>query len=153
MAGRTIVPRYIAFTATSVASADILASAVSATGPLYPALEVEGFERTIAAVESQIEDGQTTLDAMDVTIQGFIRGTGLLAASSVNLPSATGVRTNCKFWMIGAPGTLGFSVNNIQMNVMYDTAAQKERVMFKGTKRFVRDINSTGADVAFFTTT
>lgn len=151
MAGRTIVPRYVGFFATGTATGTATAAVVSATGPLFPAMEVEGFNRTIAAVEAQIEDGQTSVDAMDVTVEGFVRGTALLAVTSVNLPSATGVRNNCRFYMIGAPGTLGFYVENLQVNVMYDTSGQKERVYFKGTKRFVRDINSTGADVGFFT--
>lgn len=152
MAGRTIVPRYIGFFATGTATGTAVTGAVSATGPFFPAMEVEGFNRTIAAVEAAIEDGQTSVDAMDVTVEGFIRGTGLLANANINLPSATGVRTNCRFYMLGAPGTLGFYVDNIQINAMYDTSGQKERTYFKGTKRFVRDINSTGADVGFFTT-
>jgi hypothetical protein len=153
MAGRTIVPRYLAFTATSVTAATaVQAYATSATGGgLYPAMEVEGFDRTIAAVESAIEDGQTSLDAMDITVSGYIRGTGLLADATVNLPSATGARVYCNVWVVGAGGTLGVGIKNVQVNAMYDITGQKERVMFKGTKRFVRDINSTGADVVTFT--
>jgi hypothetical protein len=152
MAGRTIVPRYVGFFATGTATGTATAAAVSVTGPLYPALEVEGFDRTIAAVESAIEDGQTSLDAMDITVSGYVRGTGLLAATATtNLPSATGARVYSDFYMIGAGGTLGVYVKNVQINLMYDITGQKERVMFKGTKRFVRDINSTGLDVGTFT--
>ncbi len=151
MAGRSIVPRYVGFFATGTATGTATAAVVSATGPLFPAMEVEGFTRTIEAVESLVEDNQTSFDGMDVTVEGFVRGTGLLSATAVNLVSATGADVACRLYMIGAHGTLAFSVDNVKVQVMYDTAGQKERVYFKGTKRFVRDINSTGADVGFFT--
>jgi len=150
-AGRSIVPRYFAFVATSV-------NATTVTGApdgisIFAGGEVEGFTRTLEAVESMIEDNQTSLDAIDVNIEGFIRGQSLLAtsATAVNKADATGNRVNCKMVVRGAPGTLGFAINNVQVNVNFDTSGVKERVRFKGTKRVVRDVGVAGSDLEVFT--
>jgi hypothetical protein len=149
-AGRSIVPRYVAFVATGTASGSVTGVPNGTT--IFAGLEAEGLTRQLDPIESLIEDNQTALDSLDLNLEGFVRGASLMSCTAVNDASVTSNLTRCKMFLIGAPGTMSIGVDNVIVTVHRSINGTKDRVRFKATKKAVRDVDVASSDFTTFTT-